>query len=203
MSLPTSLHHLSSLASVSPPSLNLHPAFVPTAARSIASGARPRRVGVLGFLSLGLALGLASGASSPARADELNACGCSQSSTGECVCTKQAKCGCPGMCEPVGCAAKREKEWKRELDAETKRAAGGGITTTRTREQEPKRASASEGANAATEKAAPAKTKVPQLTSAQERSLRRLLDAYVEAHPDAENRSLGEIRASLSASTGG
>lgn len=202
MSLP-SLHRFASLSSVSLPGLNLLPAVVPTAARSAARGARRRGIGILGFLTLGVALGLGSGAPAPARADELNACGCSQSSTGECVCTKQAKCGCPGMCEPVGCAAKREKEWKRELDAETRRAAGGGAAPARARDQELKRASASEGGNAVTEKLAPAKAKVPQLTAAQERSLRRLLDAYVEAHPEAENRSLGEIRASLSASTGG
>lgn len=134
------------------------------------------------------------------RADELNACGCSQSPAGECFCTKQAKCGCPGMCEPVGCSAKREKEFQRELDAETRRATGGA-SASRTRETEVKRAApAAEAAPA--ERTAPAEKAAP-LTAAQEKALRRLLDAYLKTHPDAQDRSLGEVRASLSASTGG
>lgn len=166
---------------------------------SLASATRPRGIIMGGFVAAWLALAFVPRSSS---ADELNACGCSQSPAGECVCTKQAKCGCPGMCEPVGCAAKREKEFKRELEAETRRAAGGS-STSRTREHENKRtAPATEGEEAAAEKvAAPKKT--PTLSAAQEKSLRRLLDAYLEAHPDAQHRSVGEVRASLSANTGG
>ena len=52
----------------------------------------------------------------------LNACGCYR--RGEaCMCTnKNAKCECPGDCEPVGCEEKRQKELDREYAAEVKRA---------------------------------------------------------------------------------
>jgi hypothetical protein len=52
----------------------------------------------------------------------LNACGCYR--TGEsCMCTnKNARCDCPGDCEPVGCDEKRQKEMDREVAAEVKRA---------------------------------------------------------------------------------
>lgn len=159
---------------------------------------RRRCVATVGALVAGLVLTFGSVS---ARADELNACGCSQSPAGECFCTKQAKCGCPGMCEPVGCSAKREKEFKRELEAETRRATGASAS--RTRESEGKRAApAAEGADAPTERTAPPK-KAPSLTTAQEKALRRLLDAYLQTHPDAQDRSVGEVRASLSANTGG
>jgi len=55
--------------------------------------------------------------------EPLNACGCYKNGKGECVCTdKKGKCECPGECEPVGCAQKREKEMEREMAAEVKRA---------------------------------------------------------------------------------
>jgi hypothetical protein len=52
----------------------------------------------------------------------LNACGCYR--RGEaCMCTnKNARCDCPGDCEPVGCDEKRQKEMDREVAAEVKRA---------------------------------------------------------------------------------
>jgi hypothetical protein len=60
-------------------------------------------------------------ASTPA--EPVNACGCYKDGKGACVCTdKKAKCDCPGECEPVGCAAKREQEMEREMAAEVKRA---------------------------------------------------------------------------------
>jgi len=52
----------------------------------------------------------------------LNACGCYRNGA-SCMCTnKNAKCECPGDCEPVGCEAKRQKEMDREVAAEVKRA---------------------------------------------------------------------------------
>lgn len=52
----------------------------------------------------------------------LNACGCYRSGE-SCMCTnKNAKCECPGDCEPVGCEEKRQKEMDREVAAEVKRA---------------------------------------------------------------------------------
>jgi hypothetical protein len=180
-----------------PPSL-IAPASAP--ARTVRTPSwRHRGLAWLAALAAGVVLLL--GAGSSARADELNACGCSQSPSGECFCTKQAKCGCPGMCEPVGCAAKREKEFNRELEAETRRAAAGAAPS-RTREPEAKRAAVTERAEAPAERPATPKKAAP-LTAAQEKTLRRLLDAYLETHPEAQGRSLGEVRASLSASTGG
>lgn len=60
---------------------------------------------------------------SSAPAEAVNACGCYKDTRGACICTdKKAKCECPGECEPVGCADKREKEMEREMAAEVKRA---------------------------------------------------------------------------------
>jgi hypothetical protein len=53
---------------------------------------------------------------------QTNACGCYQSSAGECICTRKGKCDCPGECEPKGCAEKRQKELDREVKEETKKA---------------------------------------------------------------------------------
>jgi hypothetical protein len=54
-------------------------------------------------------------------APEANQCGCFRESDGSCRCSKGAKCGCPGDCEPVGCEAKREKQAEREAEAALKR----------------------------------------------------------------------------------
>jgi len=52
----------------------------------------------------------------------LNACGCYRQGE-SCMCTnKNARCDCPGDCEPVGCEQKRQKEMDREVAAEVKRA---------------------------------------------------------------------------------
>ncbi|HEV3032434.1 MAG TPA: hypothetical protein VG319_12385 [Polyangia bacterium] len=59
----------------------------------------------------------------PPPGETVNACGCYHDAKGACVCTdKKGKCECPGECEPVGCAAKRDKEMEREMAAEIKRA---------------------------------------------------------------------------------
>jgi hypothetical protein len=55
--------------------------------------------------------------------ENVNACGCYRNDSGGCICTdKKGKCECPGECEPVGCAEKRDKEIEREMAAEIKRA---------------------------------------------------------------------------------
>jgi hypothetical protein len=55
--------------------------------------------------------------------ENVNACGCYRTDSGGCICTdKKGKCECPGECEPVGCAEKRDKEIEREMAAEIKRA---------------------------------------------------------------------------------
>ena len=165
------------------------------------------------FLFLALAL-----TASPARAEGLNACGCSKTESGACVCTKQAKCGCPGMCEPVGCAAKREKEWNKQLEEETRRAEERAAAQRADREAKKRAAEAAargdddddsdsrtESNTASTKKAANKATNTPppkarHMSPAQEKSLRHLIDVYLAAHPDESNRSLSDVRADL---TGG
>lgn len=51
-----------------------------------------------------------------------NECGCYKDAAGACLCGKKGKCGCPGDCEPRGCAEKAAKDREREIKAETKRA---------------------------------------------------------------------------------
>ncbi len=77
-----------------------------------------RSITILGFVACLL------GTSPIARADEAktNACGCHQTLSGECICTKRGKCGCPGECEPKGCEEKRQKELDKEIKAETEKA---------------------------------------------------------------------------------
>src|SRR5262245_27252309 len=94
---------------------------------------------ILGLAPPVLALGLLldAGAASAAA----NKCGCTRNeSNNSCSCSKGAKCGCPGDCEPKGCEEKREAQIKKEIEAETKKAAeadrkhkasnGGGETKT-------------------------------------------------------------------------
>src|SRR4029078_4801417 len=69
-----------------------------------------------------LALGLLLHAGSATAAT--NKCGCTlNESNTTCTCSKSAKCGCPGECEPKGCEEKREVQRRKEIDAETKKAA--------------------------------------------------------------------------------
>ncbi len=64
----------------------------------------------------------AAGSSQAPAGVTLNACGCYRSGEA-CMCTnKNARCECPGDCEPVGCDEKRQKEMDREVAAEVKRA---------------------------------------------------------------------------------
>jgi hypothetical protein len=58
-----------------------------------------------------------------AGAKEVNACGCYKDTAGACFCGKKGKCACPGDCEPKGCEDKRAAQMKKEIAAETKKAA--------------------------------------------------------------------------------
>jgi hypothetical protein len=70
------------------------------------------------LLTVGLLLGLALPPRLAAAADDVNACGCYREPNGECKCNAhKAKCVCPGDCEPVSCAAKREKDASKEAAA--------------------------------------------------------------------------------------
>jgi hypothetical protein len=61
-------------------------------------------------------------ASAPPSHGKANVCGCFKDPSGACFCGKKARCGCPGECEPRGCAEKHDKDIEREIRAETKRA---------------------------------------------------------------------------------
>lgn len=117
------------------------------------------------------------------RAAEPNACGCTQTDSGACVCEKKARCGCPGQCEPQGCEASREKAFQRELDAETKKAREAD------RRRPPDKSEAAPRV-APTVPPRPAHT----MTSVQQKELVRLLDLYFAAHPEARGRSAGALR---------
>ena len=118
----------------------------------------------------------------PALAADLNSCGCSQDPSGGCYCERKAKCGCPGECEPNGCAEKREKQLQKEVDAETKKAAATD------RKRQPER----------TEDGAAKPTRSEhKMTAADQRSLVRLLDLYVEEHPEARHETIQDVRTRL------
>jgi len=74
------------------------------------------------LLVVGFAPNAIAGAKTTSDEPQLNACGCYKNSAGVCLCGKKGKCECPGECEPKGCAEKREKDYDREIQAETKRA---------------------------------------------------------------------------------
>ena len=123
----------------------------------------------------------------PALAGERNACGCYQTDAGACVCEKAARCGCPGLCEPKGCEAKRDKALQREIDSETRKA----------RDADKQRVdSTSEGG--APNPAPPAPPRAAhEMNPVQTRELARLLDLYVATHPKARRQSVGTLRDEL------
>lgn len=137
----------------------------------------------------------ATGRPTLAVAEEANACGCYRESTGSCLCTKVAKCGCPGECEPMGCEEKRAKLLEREIQAETKKAARAG-------KLEPNDSSAGgspppNGEVDRVKRISPVKPKRPRMTTAQKRDLRRLLDIYVQEHELQGDRTIDQLRAEL------
>jgi hypothetical protein len=121
-------------------------------------------------------------------AEPLNACGCRQNTAGVCFCEPKSKCGCPGECEPKGCAEKREHQLKKEIDEETKRAkVSTGKAPSEARET---RASAETSAHA---------RPVRQLSAGERHSLAHLLDLYLAEHPETGPRTVDDLRASLAA----
>lgn len=113
------------------------------------------------------------------QAQDRNKCGCYQDGA-TCYCDKQAKCGCPGECEPKGCEEKRNRELEKQIEAETKKASSGQTKSGRDHE--------------AAERA-PAK---PKMTAAQSKQLGKLIDLFLADHPDARGRSLEDVRNDLS-----
>jgi hypothetical protein len=124
-----------------------------------------------------------------------NKCGCTRNeSNNTCSCSKSAKCGCPGDCEPKGCEEKREAQMKKEIDAETKKAAEADRKHKASSGSETKTVSAKleNGDNGKPEPAA------PKMSPAQTKQLAKLLDSYLKAHPDARSKNAEELRNDLS-----
>ncbi|HEY7372100.1 MAG TPA: hypothetical protein VIF57_07955 [Polyangia bacterium] len=154
----------------------------------------------LGLAPPVLALGLLLGGGSAVAA--ANKCGCTRNeSNNSCSCSKSAKCGCPGDCEPKGCEEKREAQMKKEIEAETKKAAEAdrkhkatvASGETRTVSTRTARSDSDNGDNG--KAAAPSG---PKLSAAQTKQLAKLLDSYLKAHPDARSRNVEELRNQLS-----
>jgi hypothetical protein len=154
--------------------------------------------GLLKFFGLAppvLALVLAIGGGTAVA--EKNKCGCTRNeSNNTCSCAKGAKCGCPGDCEPKGCEEKREQQMKREIEAETKKAAEADRKHKASSGSETKTVSAkmdkSNGDNGKAEAASGAK-----LSAAQTKQLGKLLDGYLKQHPDARSKNAEELRNEL------
>jgi hypothetical protein len=127
----------------------------------------------------------------------LNACGCYQDSTGSCLCGRTTKCGCPGECEPRGCEEKRAKLLQKEIDAETRKA----------READHRQKSADSGHEAQPEDKDPEVARhhtsnVVHMTSAQKRTLARLLKLYLAEYPDGGRSTLNDVRHRITPGTG-
>jgi len=138
----------------------------------------------LSSVVLGLVL-VVSIAGHSAAADR-NKCGCYKDGAGTCFCDKKAKCGCPGDCEPKGCEEARNKELQKEIDAETKKAEDSGH-----------RKSGGEVTNAREEKESAPKAS-HKMTAAQSKQLAKLLELYLNDHPEARGRSVEDVRGDLS-----
>ena len=151
-----------------------------------------KRWGLFGLALPVLALVLALGGGTALA--EKNKCGCTRNeSNNTCSCAKGAKCGCPGDCEPKGCEEKREQQMKREIEAETKKAAEADR---KHKASEPRTASMKsetakgDGGNAE----APSG---PKMSAAQTKQLAKLLDGYLKSHPDARSKNAEELRNEL------
>ena len=145
---------------------------------------------IVSTLALAMALLVPAAGGNLARAEghQLNACGC-YGEANHCTCTKKAKCGCPGECEPKGCEESRQKEMQKEIDVETKKA----------KDQEAARAKANQPKEEQeeAEKAEKAKPAGKPMTAVQKKQFLKLLEAYLAEHPEAQNKMLSEVRAEL------
>jgi hypothetical protein len=130
-----------------------------------------------------------------ATAAEKNSCGCYKDGAGTCFCDKKAKCGCPGDCEPKGCDEKREQQMKKEIEAETKKAAEAD----RRHKSATVQVKAEGSAGKADRADAPVKSEPAgkKLSAAEVKQLGKLLDSYLRQHPDARMRNAEELRNEL------
>ena len=126
-----------------------------------------------------------------ARAADKNSCGCYKDGAGTCFCDKKAKCGCPGDCEPKGCDEKREQQMKKEIEAETKKAAEAD------RRHKSTTVEVKADKTVKPEAAARAEPAGKKLSAAEVKQLGKLLDGYLRQHPDARSRNAEELRNEL------
>jgi len=126
-----------------------------------------------------------------ARAADKNSCGCYKDGAGTCFCDKKAKCGCPGDCEPKGCDEKREQQMKKEIEAETKKAAEAD------RRHKPTTVEVKADKTVKPEAAGKAEPAGKKLSAAEVKQLAKLLDGYLRQHPDARSRNAEELRNEL------
>jgi hypothetical protein len=120
-------------------------------------------------------------------AADRNKCGCYKDGAGTCFCDKKAKCGCPGDCEPKGCEEARNKELEKEIQAETKKAQASGHGK-----------SGGEMESARQEKESAPPKASHKMTAAQSKQLAKLLELYLNDHPEARGRSVEDVRGDLS-----
>ncbi len=150
--------------------------------------------------TLGLAFFLATSVAVPGfgvGAEQRNKCGCYKDDGGTCYCDKKAKCGCPGECEPKGCEEARARELQKQIDAETKKAEESGHHK-RAVEQNGDNGPA-EGRQASHEPTrGPTRAASHKMSPAQSKQLLKLIELYLVDHPDAQGRSIEEVRSDLS-----
>jgi hypothetical protein len=143
---------------------------------------------ILSTLILTVALVLLGVGAARAEKKPLNACGC-YGEGNNCTCSRGAKCGCPGECEPKGCEDARQKQMQKEIDAETKKAKEAEEA------RKPKEAKAADDDD--DEKGKAKKPAVKPMTPAVKKQFLKLLEAYLAEHPEAQNKMLSEVRAEL------
>jgi hypothetical protein len=159
-----------------------------------------KRRGLFGFAPPLLALVMLVGGGSAEAAT--NKCGCTlNESNNTCSCSKGAKCGCPGECEPKGCEEKREAQRRKEIDAETKKAAEAdrkhkASSTSETKTVSTKSGKGGGGGSNGDNGKADAPSG-PKMSAAQVKQLAKLLDGYLKQHPDARSKNAEELRNEL------
>jgi hypothetical protein len=127
-------------------------------------------------------------------AADLNKCGCSADSAGGCYCTKNAKCGCPGECEPKNCEAQRQKQFDREIQIETRKAAEAA------RKRAPKNGADPVAPDDAAPRHSGAAKRGGGMSAAQKRELSRLLTLHLAEHPSDRDRKVADLLGDLPSS---
>lgn len=154
----------------------------------------------VGFLTLAMIVAISIGvgrAHAEQTADAPNACGCRSDSAGNCYCERNARCGCPGECEPKGCEEKRAKQLQREVEIETKKAEAAA------RQHRP--AATDESSQRVEPRSHEPAPKPPRpverrMKAADQRALSHLLEMYVDQHPGARQMTVDQVLNALARS---